>query len=250
MSYKNKKELKEAQKKWNSNRLRDISPAGYQRHLSAVEAFNSRNKNSSSSTPVSSKKKGDGDGKGKKWSASKSEREAQDANIALTNKAAMAAKNYKPTKLNLQQKDYEVTLPKRPNVPKLPKLNVPGGGLTIKEVANPSGLPGTINKYSPKSDYSKSYPNALPKQNTTKNPFGRNTSTYAPGVSAPGAKGKTRSTNPFSKQNTTSKAPGVTGGVRPIPKEPFGKGTSNYAPGASTGPAPKKKNSSPFSSKK
>ena len=164
MSYKNKKELKEAKKKWNSNRLRDISPAGYKRHLSAVEAFNSRNKNSSSSTSVSSKKKGDGDGKGNKWSASKGEQQAHEANIAQTNKAAKAAKEFKPTKLDLQQKDYEVTLRKRPNMPKLPKLNVPGGGLTIKEVANPSGLPGTINKYSPKSDYSTSHPNALPKR--------------------------------------------------------------------------------------
>lgn len=167
MSYKNKKQLKEAKKKWNNGRLQARNPAGYQKHLSDVEAFKSTNKkssSSSSSSSVSSKKKGDGDGKGNKWSASKGEKKAHEANIAQTNRAARAAKRYKPKKLNLQQKDYKVTLPERPSMPNLPTLNVPGGGLTIKQVANPSGLPGTINKYSPKSDYSTSYPNALPKR--------------------------------------------------------------------------------------
>ena len=169
MSYKNDEELKAGIEKWRSGRLRDRNPSGYQQHLSDVSAYNAaKNSNSGTTsgttTTTQSEDKKDND-KGKKWSPTKKEEKLHNKNIKDTKAAAKAAKNFKPKRLpGVQQKKYEVTLPKRPSVPKLPKLNIPGGGLTISKAKKPSGLPGTINKYSPKSDYSKSYPNALPKK--------------------------------------------------------------------------------------
>lgn len=171
MIYKNKKELKAGIAKW-SGPLRDRSPAGYKEHLAAVEAFKSNTKPDSGTSPGTSsgtitesddKKKKDDDKK--KWSMSKKEERTYNKNIADTKAATEAARNYKPKRLpGIKQREYEITLPKRPSVPKLPKLSVPGGGLTISQAKKPSGLSGTINRYSPKSDYSKSYPNALPKK--------------------------------------------------------------------------------------
>lgn len=163
MSYKNEEELKAGIAKWKSNRLRDKSPAGYKRHLAAVDAWNAaKNNNSGTSSGTTTNNNDDDDGKN--WSPSDKEKETHNKNIADTKAAAKAAKEYKPERLpGIKQREYEVTLPKRPNVPKLPKLNVPGGGLKISEVKKPSGRSGTINKYSAKSDYSNAYPNALPK---------------------------------------------------------------------------------------
>ena len=184
-----------------------------------------------------------------------------DSILEEVERRARKVSRYEPEQLDVERNKYTNKLPKRPNVPKLPKLKIPGG-MSTSRVANPSGRPGTIKTYKPKGDYKKAYKNlpskvksiGQPKKTKTKSKakmdFPAKTTKYSPYVSAPGIQGKVKNTDPFSKKNTTSKAPGVTGGVRPVPKKPFGKGATKYAPGASTGPAPKKKNSSPFSSKK
>ena len=166
MSYKNEEELKEAQQKWKNARLQARSPAGYERHLAAVAAYNSaKSNNSGTSSGTTTKKSDDKDDDGKKWTATTKETNRHNKNIADTKAAAKAAREYKPERLpGIKQKEYRQTLPKRPSVPTLPKLNVPGGGLTINKVAKPSGLSGTIDKFTPKRDYSNSYPNALPKK--------------------------------------------------------------------------------------
>ena len=169
MSYKNEEELKAGIAKWKSGALRDRQPAGYERHLANVAAYkSSQNNNSSASSGTSTTTKSDDkkdDDKGKKWSPTKKEKKLHKKNIDNTRAAAKAAREYKPERLpGIKQREYRQTLPKRPSVPTLPKLNVPGGGLTINKVAKPSGLSGTIDKFTPKRDYSNSYPNALPKK--------------------------------------------------------------------------------------
>lgn len=254
MSYKNIEELEAAQQKWNSSRLQDRDPTGYERHLAAVKAFNSSNSSNSSSESTNKKKSN----KGTKYKPPSKEAERTNKILQDTRDAAKRVKSYKPERLNVQRNFYSNDLPKRPSVPKLPKLKIPGGMYTSR-TAKPSGLPGTIKQYKPKGDYSKAYgsvdskfkgtsapkpytPKPIPAPTLTPTPKAFKGSTnYAPGVTAPGIKVKPKTLKSFSKQNTTSKAPSVTGGVRPIPKKPFGKGTSNYAPGASIGPAPKKK---------
>lgn len=166
MSYKNDKELKKGQKKWKSPVLQFVDPDGYQQHLADVKAYKSGNSSTSSGTTTTTTSESDDKKKDKrKWERTDSEKATHDANVDHAEKAAWRARRYKPKKIGgIKPREYKLDSPKRPSVPKLPKLNIPGGGLTIGKVKKPSGLPGTINSYSPKSDYSKSYPNALPKK--------------------------------------------------------------------------------------
>ena len=78
----------------------------------------------------------------------------------------MAAKvrGSKPTELAVERNKYKNKTPKRPSIPKLPKLNLPGGGMTTKKIAKPSGRPGKIKDYTPVSDYSKTYKNRTPRR--------------------------------------------------------------------------------------
>lgn len=167
MSYKNEEELKAGIKKWKSSALQQRSPYGYRLHLQHKSAYEDRQSNNSdtSSGTTTSKSDDKKKSKKKKWSPTEKEKERQNKNIADTEAAAKAARNYKPKRIEgIKPKEYKLDSPKRPSVPKLPKLNIPGGGLTISKAKKPSGLSGTINSYAPKSDYSKSYPNALPKK--------------------------------------------------------------------------------------
>lgn len=166
MSYKNDEELKAAQNKWKSSALQQRNPAGYERHLASVRAYNAAQNADSSDKSKSDDKKKDKKKESKyKWQPDKDEKAVHKKNIADTEAAIKAVKEYKPVKIEgIKQKEYKNDLPARPSVPKLPKLDVPGGGLKISKVKNPSGLSGTINKYSPRSNYSNAYPNALPKK--------------------------------------------------------------------------------------
>lgn len=167
MSYKNDQELKAGNEKWSGWRQWS-DPKGYKKHLKDVEDYNSRQDNNSSTTTTTSEsddKKKDKKKNDKKWFPSESQKAEHKSNIYKTKAAERAARNYKPRRIKgIKPTDYKLNAPKRPSVPKLPKLNIPGGGLTISKAKKPSGLSGTINRYSPKSDYSKSYPNALPKK--------------------------------------------------------------------------------------
>lgn len=154
MSYKNIDELRAAQKKWKNSRLQAKSPAGYQRHLAAVKAFNSSN-SSKPSTPQPTKSKKTGNDSAK-YTPKVSETKRTNKILEDTRAAAAAVNNYKPERLNVERNVYSNDLPKRPNVPKLPKLNIPGG-MSTSRVAKPSGLPGTIKQYKPTGDYSNAY---------------------------------------------------------------------------------------------
>ena len=154
MSYKNIDELRAAQKKWNNSRLQAKNPAGFKKHKEAVKAFNSSN-SSKPSTPQPTKSKKTGNDSAK-YTPKASETKRTSKILKDTRDAAAAVKDYKPERLNVERNVYTNDLPKRPNVPKLPKLNIPGG-MSTSRVANPSGLPGTIKQYKPTGDYSKAY---------------------------------------------------------------------------------------------
>ena len=146
-SYKNEKELKKNDKKWKNSRLRSKNPGGYERHLKAAEAFKNRNKNNNAQ-PLATKKDSN---KGKKWKFSNKELRTHRENIRDTEREAERLKNYKPKTLGgVKRETYTGNMrdmPQRPNVPKLPTLNLPGGRLGSRDIKKPSGLPGTIKDY-------------------------------------------------------------------------------------------------------
>lgn len=150
MSYKNQKELKDAQKKWNNVRLQQRNPAGYKQHLSNVKAFNDAKKGSKNDDVKISDKKGGKKG-GKKWSFSKKEERAHSENIQATEREAKRLETYKPKTIKgVKRENYKGNMkdmPKRPNVPKLPKIDLPGGRLGSRNIKKPSGRPGTIKDY-------------------------------------------------------------------------------------------------------
>ena len=231
MSYKNDKKYEQAVKRWRNSQLRVRDPAGYKKHQEKVAAYKKSSSSSKSDSGRSSRNKG-GSGGSNKFNFSKDERRAHDRNIEATKDRIDELKDYKPKEMDLKRKTYSLDgLPERPNVPKLPKLNLPGGALKSTDVAKPSGLPGTIKSYTARPDYSQTFTahkNTLGQQRkqakkqktpyapgTTKTPkppgkFSRSTpggvksknfpgrvSTSAPGVSKPNF------------PNSTSKAPGV-----------------------------------------
>jgi len=228
---------KELERYWKSSRNQDRRPAAYETYKESLKEKSS-DKESTSSTK-----------KDKSKSKSKSKQTIKD-----TEAATKRLEDYKPRKMNVKRNKYTNDLPPRPGIPKLPKLTTPGGNLKISNVAKPSGLKGTIKTYDSKPDYSKVYTNLKPGSGSKAKSMSQIMNKLKPSLE------KSKPSFDLPKQAkkgtlgvpSTTKAPGVTGGVRPVPKKPFGKGTSNYAPGVSTGPAPKKKkkNSSPFSSKK
>ena len=142
MSYKNIDELRAAQKKWNNSRLQARNPAGFKKHKEAVKAFNSSNSSKPSSETPNEKKR-DSD---TRYQPKSKETRRTSKILKDTRDAAAAVKDYKPVPLNVQRNVYNSDLPKRPNVPKLPKLNIPGGMYSSK-AAKPSGLPGTCLLY-------------------------------------------------------------------------------------------------------
>tara|TARA_B100000035_G_scaffold109851_1_gene93258 strand:+ start:10635 stop:11504 length:870 start_codon:yes stop_codon:yes gene_type:complete len=160
MSYKNIDELRAAQKKWNNSRLQARNPSGFKKHKEAVAAFNSSNSSKPSTPqPTESKKTGNDS---PKYTPKASETKRTSKILKDTRAAAAAVKNYKPERLNVERNVYSNDLPKRPNVPKLPKLNIPGG-MSSSRVDKPSGLPGKINKYKPTGNYSKPEKPSTPK---------------------------------------------------------------------------------------
>jgi hypothetical protein len=104
--------------------------------------------------------------RGKKYKPKKAETQRSAANLASIRQMATDVKNSKPKKLDVKRKEFTNDTPKRPSIPKLPKLNLPGGGLKKTKVAAPSGRPKMINDYKPVSDYSKTYKNRNPKRPT------------------------------------------------------------------------------------
>lgn len=219
---KEKRKRKEQKRYWKNARNQARRPAAHKEYQDSLK------ERSRSNTPTSTPKKKSGDG-GSKWKLKSSERRDHEKNIKDTEKATRRLKDYKPEEMNVTRNEYTNELPPRPGIPKLPKITTPGGDLKVTRVDRPSGLTGVAgykgdqdNRFSaPKTDYSNVYPHLKP---------------------GSGSKGSSMS-HIMNKLKSR---------VRPVPKKPFAKGTSNYAPGVSTGPAPKKKkkNSSPFSSKK
>ena len=103
--------------------------------------------------------------RGKKYKPKKSEKQRTAANLATIRGMAEEVRNYKPTKLDVKRKKFKNNTPKRPSIPKLPEINLPGGGLTSTRVSAPSGRPGkTIKNYKPVSDYSNTYKNRTPRR--------------------------------------------------------------------------------------
>lgn len=103
--------------------------------------------------------------RGKKYKPKKSEKQRTAANLASIRDMAEQVRNYKPTKLDVKRKKYTNDTPKRPSIPKLPEINLPGKGLTSTNVSAPSGRPGkTIKNYKPVSDYSNTYKNRTPRR--------------------------------------------------------------------------------------
>ena len=256
---------KELERYWKNSRHQQRNPAGYTAYKESLKEKPSDEESNSSTKKGKSKSKSKS--KSKKWKLDGSEEKSYLETIKDTEAATKRLKDYKPQEMDVGRNKYTNDLPPRPGIPKLPKLTTPGGNLKISKVAKPSGLKGTIKTYDSKPDYSKVYTNLKPsKKNKSKSQSSFNIPkpTFGKlGVPSTSEGGPTKS-KPKPSFNlpkprigklgvpSTKKAPGVTGGVRPVPKKPFGKGTSNYATGVSTGPAPKKKkkNSSPFSSKK
>ena len=104
--------------------------------------------------------------RGKKFTPKKAERQRSANNLASIRQMTKDVKDSKPEKLDVKRKEFTNDTPKRPSIPKLPKLKLPGGGVTKTKVAAPSGRPKMINQYKPVSDYSKTYKNRNPKRPT------------------------------------------------------------------------------------
>lgn len=104
--------------------------------------------------------------RGKKFTPKKAQRQRSADNLAAVKNMAKDVRKSKPQTLDVKRKEFTNNTPKRPSIPKLPKLNLPGGGVTSKKVDAPSGRPKKIKDYKPVSDYSNTYKNRTARRPT------------------------------------------------------------------------------------
>jgi len=222
MSFKSKKEYKEAKSRWNSSALQQRSPAGYQAFLSAEKEYKNSGKSKNDEVKVDKKKDKDGLRESSSFNDKKYRERDEEHRDNLRSMIDKAKSRYRPKELKRLKERKPLTskdLPDRPEAPKAPKLKLPGGVLTSSKVAKPSGLDGKIKKYSTsrksndqlKSTY-KSATIDYQKPKRTKpakpNKF-KGSTTYAPGVSTGKAPKQSKPKGAFGLPSTTT-APGVT----------------------------------------
>jgi hypothetical protein len=121
-----------------------------------------------------------------KYTYNKSDTKKRNQTITQTRQAINRTKAYKSEELDVKQNEYTDNLPKRPGMPKLPKLS----GIKSKKVSNPSGLKGKIKDFTPKKlNVAKVYPSA---PNTNKIP--------KPKTGAQGVTSTTKAPSVFTKK--------------------------------------------------